>query len=138
MSLKARGTTIVNMVLSTARFKKKLSTTQIQSRRAMASMVTGMRRTAQLGIMLSQAFGSVLSQQAQLGIEASLLTLELFTTTSAAVAAGTFGVGAMLRAGARLAAIISMLAVINQLKQHQTQAASMTQGWVSAFRLLSF
>ena len=121
--------------LDTEKFQKGMQGAQATGKKAIASMVTGMRRTAQLGISLSQAFGGAMSQTAQLGIESAMITLELVTSTTVASLATPAG---LLLAGARLGAIISMLTVIHQLKRHEMDSAQRTQGLVSAFRLLSF
>lgn len=106
------------------------------TKRSLQSMVMGLRRTAQMGIMLSQAVGETVEQTAQLGVEALMLSIELVTTTASAYAAG--GPLLTFKSAMMLASIISMLAMIRQLKKFQYESARRTQGLVSTFRLLSF
>ena len=61
--------------LDTKDLRRQADVAKATTAKALASMVTGMRRTAQLGISLSQAFGGAMSQTAQLGIESALLSI---------------------------------------------------------------
>lgn len=106
--------------------------------RASAAMITQLRRTAQIGISMAQVFGGAIDQTLALGIEATLLTIEMITVTSAAISATALTPMLLFRAGAMTLAIISMLTTIVQLERGQTENANKTRGAVAAFRLISY
>lgn len=119
-------------------FDSKLKEGERAVKKFRASMVTSVRRVAMVGIAMSTMFGGFLDQTYTLGIEAGLLSIELFTTISAAESIATMGASALFKAGASAAAIISMLIAIANLRSGNANAARKSQGAVQTFRLLSF
>jgi hypothetical protein len=103
--------------------------------RAVNQMTTALRRTAQLGISMSTAFGTAIDQSYTMGIEAGLLTIEL---TSGVIAAESLAGYGFLKAGAQAAAVASILITIGQLEAGRSRNAQQMQGVVSMFRLLTF
>ena len=116
--------------LNTERFNKQIDSAKNQANVATQQIITGIRRTAQVGISMSQIFGNAIDQSYAMAIEAGLLTIELI----AAQQAGTLGITSVFQAGA----VISMITTIALLESGRADNAQQVQGAVSAFRLLSF
>lgn len=127
--------------LDSERFDKGLAMAKKKVSQATASMVTGIRRVAQVGISLSQVFGTMLDQSLMLGIEAGLLGIELIVAytvalTTMAPLSALWSLG--FKGAMKVAAIASMIVTIGQMQRGRTALARTTMGSVSAFRLLAF
>lgn len=116
--------------LNAAKFKKGLDQVEKSSLAATQRIITGIRRTAQIGISMSQAFGSAIDQSLAMGVEALLLGIE----ASVAIATGTAG----LTTAFQLGAIASMLITIGLIESGRVENLQNVQGAVATFRLLSF
>ena len=100
-------------------------------------MLTTLRRTAQVGMALTQTFGGVIDQTYGLAIEAALLAIETAVTTdSALVLSGNPAAIALVTA--RAAAVGSIIALILKIETGRTQGLQQTQSAVSLFRMLTF
>ena len=119
-------------------FETKLDEGEKAVKKFRVAAATSVRRIAQVGISMAQMFGGFLDQTYTLGIEAGLLSVELFATLQAADSIATMGASALFKAGAQAAAIISMLIAIQNLRSGNASAARKSQGAVQTFRLLSF
>ena len=121
--------------VNTTNAESKLNTLQEKMTRVDKALVATIRRTTQIGLSLFQAFGGAIDQSYALGIEAALLSIELYS--SIAVAGGLTGVGAF-HAVALGASIASILATIVLLENGRAEAAGQMQHLTNIGRSLSY
>ena len=102
------------------------------------AMISAIRQAAQMGVFLAQIFGVAIDQMMALMIETALLTIELAITSIAAFQVGGYAAIITGKAAYQLAAIMSMLFLIGEIRQKKIESAQQIQGIVSAFRMASF
>jgi len=102
-------------------------------------VVSGMRRTAAMGMAFATVFGKTVDTTMQLTLEAVMLTVETVVAIEAALTAGTLGLnwatGKILMMGA---SVVALLVLAQRMRDHQDQTNQQMQGAVMAFRLLTY
>ena len=135
------ATSIIEFVVKLKRkvFDNEVGRMKADTAKQMNSMIVGMRRTAQIGMSMSQAMGGSMDASLMMGIEAGLLTLEMATAAMAAATASTLGLNIatgkiLLQAGT----IAALLVSIRAAESGRADIQRSMNGVVSMGRLLTF
>jgi len=122
----------------TSKAEAKLDQFDQKQRKAMSAFATNIRRTAEVGLYMAEAFGVVIDVVLRLAIEASLRTIEFITAAFAVESIATLGIAGALRLGAQAAAVSLMYYQIILLTRQRNESARQIGKVVNGIRVLTF
>lgn len=129
----------LTITADTTAYRQAVKGAEEEGKRSLASIATGIRRTAEIGLFFAQAAGVAIDQILQLYIETGLRAIEFTAALAAGLTAGTLGLNiATGQLAAQGIAIIAMFAQINALRHQKVENAQRIGLATSGLRALTF
>ena len=128
----------IELDIDDTKAQNKLKKVEQESRIVMRQFATNIRRGAEVGLALAEAFGYNIDVVLRLMIETGLRSIEFITTAFAVESITTMGLSTALRLGAQAGAVALMFAQIASLVTARRQASESLAKVVTALRILTF
>lgn len=128
----------IELDIDDSKAQAKLKKVDRESRQAMRAFATNIRRGAEVGLALAEAFGYNIDVVLRLMIETGLRSIEFIATAFAVESIATLGISTALRLGAQAGAVALMFAQISSLITARREASDSLGKVVTALRILTF
>ena len=109
-----------------------------ESKQALASFATNIRRVAEVSLSFAEAFGTSIDVVLRLAVESGLRIIEFIATAFAVESIATLGIAGALRLSAQAGAIALMIAQINALITQRADSAKRLSYATTALRVMTF
>ena len=128
----------IELDIDDSKAQAKLKKVDQESKAVMRAFATNIRRGAEVGLALAEAFGFNIDVVMRLMIETGLRSIEFITTAFAVESIATMGLSTALRLGAQAGAVAMMFAQISSLINARREASDSLGKVVTALRILTF